>query len=304
VFVPSYVVSRTYITNVNISNTTVNRTVVNNYYENTVINKNVSNVRYVNQGVPNAVTATSPQAFTSAQPVARNMVVVNEREIAAAPALDHAPALVPPKQAVLGAGATTRVQPPAKVQSRAVVAKTAPPPAPAPFAAQQAALQKNQGRPLSIAETRQLQPAQAHTPAAPVRIAPPAKAVAPTITNAHSGSNKDNAAPGPLNPNRPPKSSPGTTVDAQLEQKHQQQLQQLQQKQDQEYQQLQQKHAEEQQKAELEKQQELQQKHQQELQQLQEKHGQKQQALKQQQQAEHTKAYSAPAKSSDDKPKK
>jgi hypothetical protein len=32
VYVPSYAVSRNYVNNVNVSNTTVNRTVVNNYY--------------------------------------------------------------------------------------------------------------------------------------------------------------------------------------------------------------------------------------------------------------------------------
>src|SRR5439155_16807093 len=37
VFVPSYHVSRTYVTNVNVSNTTVNNTVVNNYYNNVVV---------------------------------------------------------------------------------------------------------------------------------------------------------------------------------------------------------------------------------------------------------------------------
>jgi len=72
VFVPSYAVSRAYVNRVNISNTTMNETVVNNYYNTTVVNRNVNvnnNVRYVNQGVPGAVTATSPRAFTSAQPV-------------------------------------------------------------------------------------------------------------------------------------------------------------------------------------------------------------------------------------------
>ena len=76
VFVPSYHVSRAYINNVNVSNTTVNQTVINNYYNNTVVNKNVSvnNVTYMNQNVHGAVTATTAQNFTSAQPVGRNMV--------------------------------------------------------------------------------------------------------------------------------------------------------------------------------------------------------------------------------------
>ena len=328
VYVPSYRVSRAYVNNVNISNTTVNQTVINNYYNTTVVNKNVSvnNVRYVNQGVPGAVTATSGHAFTSAQPVGRNLVAVNAREVATAPAVVHAPAVVPPKQAVLGAGVATNVHPPAAIQNRAVVAKTAPPPAPIPFATRQAAIEKNQGRPISNVEARQLQPANTHVNAAAVRIAPAANPGTPRV-NAAQGENRGyTQQPGPLNTNRPantatqpnntnrpnntrvyedrpPTSRPtgNTNVNPQLEQKHQQQIQQLQQKQDQEYQKLQQKQNVEQQqiqqqKLNQEKQQQVQQKQQQQLEQLQQKHQQQQQNLQQKQETEHAKAYKEPAK--------
>ena len=313
VFVPSYPVSRVYVNNVNISNTTVNQTVINNYYNTTIVNKNVSvtNAHYVNQNVPGAVTATSPHAFTSAQPVGHNLAAVNQHEVATAPAVVRAPAVVPQKQSVLGAGASTNAHPPMAVQNRAVVAKNTPPPAPASFAAQQAAIQKNQGRPLSTTEARQLQPAQNRT--AQVRVAPPSQPGTPR-GNAVQGGNRG-TEPGPLNTNRtntagqrnnqpvntrnysdrPPASRP--TVNAQLEEKHQQQIQQLQQKQDQEYQKLQQKQIQEQQKAQnnaAEKQQ-VQQKQQQQLQQLQQKHQEQQQALKQKQEAEHAKVYKEPA---------
>jgi hypothetical protein len=43
VFVPSYPVSRAYVNNVNVSNTTVNTTVVNNYYTTVVVNKTTVN---------------------------------------------------------------------------------------------------------------------------------------------------------------------------------------------------------------------------------------------------------------------
>jgi len=321
VFVPSYPVSRTYVNNVNISNTTVNQTMVNNYYNTTIVNKNVTvnNVTYVNQRVPGAVTATSAQSFTSAQSVARNMVAVNQKEIVSAPVAVHPPAVVPPKQAVLGAGAVTNVHPPAAVQNRAIVAKTAPPPPPAPFAAQQAAIQKNEGRPISVGEARRIQPAQAPVAAAPVRIAPPAKPATPTVGNPPQFGRKPNAGPGPLNTNRPPNagqpntpvnqanrpanvptnapsnppsnkpvyqdrppaSRPVPTVNPQLEQKHQQQIQELQQKQDQEYQKLQQKQAQEQQKI-GQKQAQEQQKIQQKQAQDQQKQAQEQQKLEQQ----------------------
>ena len=229
VYVPSYHVSRTYVNNVNISNTTVNQTVINNYYNTTVVNKNVTvnNVTYVNQNVRGAVTATSGQSFTSAQPVARNMVQVNEREIASAPVAVRAPAAVPPKQAVLGAGAVTRVQPPQAVQARAVVAKTAPPPAPISFAQRQEAIRANQGQPISIAQTRQIAvEQQAHTNVAPVRIAPPTKTIAnppqgsrmaqPGNVNAHANNNRPanvNTNPNaPVNNRRPPNASGNTNV--------------------------------------------------------------------------------------------
>jgi hypothetical protein len=345
VFVPSYPVSRTYVNNVNISNTTVNQTVINNYYNTTIVNKNVTvnNVRYVNQGVPGAVTATTGHAFTSAQPVGRNMVAVNQQQIAAAPAVVHAPAVVPPKQAVLGAGAASNYHPPAMVQSRAVVAKTTPPPAPPSFAVRQAAIEKNQGQPISTAQEHQLQ-AQSHaTTAAAVHVAPPANPGTPHYTNMNQQGVKTNNQPGPLNTNRPNTAAGGTNtpstpggnkpantrvyedrppssrptggnynVNTQLEQKHQQQIQQLQQKQDQEYQKLQQKQNQEQAKYNQQnvganQQQQLQQKQQQQLETLQQKQQQQQQNLKTKQEADHAKAYKEPANKSDnskDKPHK
>ena len=331
VFVPSYPVSRTYINNVNISNTTVNQTVINNYYNTTVVNKNVTvnNVRYVNQSIPGAVTATSPHAFTSAQPVARNMVAVNQHEVVAAPVAVHAPAVVPPKQAVLGAGVATNSHPPTALQNRAVVAKTAPPPPAPSFEVRQKAIQENQGRPISLAQARQLPQTQTHATAAPVKIAPPAQQRAPQISNLQQRE-RGNSEPGALNPNRPPSntsstgpsrpnqpnqpvntkaytdrpptSRPSYTPNPQLEQKHEQQNQQLQQKQDQQYQKLQQKQQQEQQKlqqqkADEQRQQQVQQEHQQQLQEMSQKHQQEQQSLKQKQDVEHTKAADKPPKS-------
>jgi hypothetical protein len=355
VFVPSYRVSRTYVNNVNISNTTVNQTVINNYYNTTIVNKNVTvnNVKYVNQGVPGAVTATTGHTFTSAQPVSRNVIAVNQREIASAPIAVRAPAVVPPKQAVLGAGTQARYQPPAAIQNRTVVAKTAPPPPPAPFAVRQAAIEKNQGQPLSVAESRQLQMSQNQNRASAVRIAPPSNPGTPRMNTVDGGAKGVvQPGPGPINTNRPPTNinqpntqvnapnrttntpnttntvapntrvysdrppasrTPVTTVNPQLEQKHQQQIEQLQQKQDQQYQKIQQKQNLEQQKIEQQKvnqnqQMQIQQKQQQQLNKFEEKQNQQKQVLQQKQEAEHVKAYHEPApppkaKANEDKPK-
>jgi hypothetical protein len=208
VYVPSYPVSRTYINNVNVSNTTVNQTVINNYYNTTVVNRNTTVVNnnvnvtqihqtYVNQSVPGAVTATTAQTFTSAQSVSRNAVQVNQREVASAPVNAFTPSVAPSKQAVLGAGAVASVKPPVAVQTRAVVAKATPPPPPVPFVKQQQAIQANGGKPLAISQSRQIQTETA----APhfVKVAPPV-----TTPNAQSnkaqgqnmGGNKPNFGPG------------------------------------------------------------------------------------------------------------
>src|SRR5262245_36954298 len=203
VYVPSYPVSRTYITNVNVSNTTVNQTVINNYYNNTtVINRNTTIVNnnvqihqtYINQSVPGAVTATTSQAFTSAQPVARNVIRVNEREVATAQVSAFTPAVAPAKQAVLGSGGSAAAKPPVVVQSRAVVAKETPPPPPVPFARQQQAIQANGGRPIGITQERQIQPVTPQTVQPSVKIAPPAKVVVPQ--NAQGGKPGQNNQPG------------------------------------------------------------------------------------------------------------
>jgi Family of unknown function (DUF6600) len=188
VYVPSYPVSRTYVNNVNVSNTTVNTTVINNYYNTTIVNRNTTVVNnnvtvihqtYVNQGVAGAVTATTPQAFTSAQSVSRNAVRVDAREVSSAPVNAFTPSVAPSKQAVLGAGAVARVRPPAALETRAVVAKITPPPPPVAFARQQQAIQANGGRPLAISQIRQIQPQNTQAVQANIKIAPPSKPTLP-----------------------------------------------------------------------------------------------------------------------------
>ncbi len=327
VFVPSYPVSRTYVNNVNISNTTVNTTVINNYYNNTTINKNVTvnNVHYMNQSVPNAVTATSGQNFASARPVNANLVKVDSKQVAAAPAYAAAPAIAPPKQAFVGAGAPTNVHPPAALQSRQVVARTAPPPPPPSYEKQQSAIQANEGRPISTTQYRQLQPAAVRTAAASVRIAPAATPKSVPYTgnssanangnraNTSAPNNKpaNNAANAPANANRNdrPPSARSVNVDPQLEQKHQQQVQQLQQKQDQERQKLDQKNYQEQQKlqqqtANEEKQRQAEEKQQQKINEMEQKHDAQQKQLEQKQTAEHQKSQPPPKQSSESKPHK
>jgi hypothetical protein len=176
VFVPSYPVSRRYANNINVSNTTVNTTVVNNIYNTTIINNktvNVTNVNYVNLHVPGAVAATTSQAFTTAQPMARNRVQVDERAIESAPIRAVTPAVVPTKQSVLGAGRMAAARPPAIVQTRTVVARGVPPAPPPAFERRQEAIRQNGGKPLSVGAVRSI-PTGRPPVTAIVKIAPPA----------------------------------------------------------------------------------------------------------------------------------
>jgi hypothetical protein len=354
VYVPSYHVSRNYVNNVNVTNTTVNTTVVNNYYNTTVINKTtVNNVTYVNQRVPGAVSATTPQAFTSAQSVSKNTVKVDAREVATAQVVATTPAVAPSRQAVLGSGATAVAHPPATLQARAVVAKTTPPPPPPSFVKQQQAIQANGGKPLAISQMHKIQPepVQAH---AAIKIAPPAKPLAtqakgvqpnanrpvtptntvnkggnPPVTNTNSGNPPVTNTNGKSFGDRPPSARPNTPVNTtnttntantpnntkivnpantgnpanniktvnppavnpQLEQKHQQQLQDMRAQQDLERQKVEQQQQKD--RAALAKkaaddaaQQRLNQQHQQQLEQLEQKHNAEEAKLKQQQQVE------------------
>ncbi|HWZ97358.1 MAG TPA: DUF6600 domain-containing protein [Candidatus Dormibacteraeota bacterium] len=338
VYCPSYHVSPRYVERVNVSNTTIiNRTQVTNVYNNVYVNKtvNVTNITYQNQHINNAVTATSQASFTSAQPVGRNMMRVDERELTAAPVAPTGPAVVPQQRSVLGAGATTNARPTgaASFSSRAVVAKTTPPPAPVPFVKQQQAIQANGGRPIAISQQREL---QTETARPNIRIAPAARQVTPQVQNGVQ--NRPNNQPNqpaqvnaqaqgkvatqpnqpPANPNRPtytndnvpnggrnngnnsnngnprnnndrPPTARTTNINPQVEQQHQQQLDNLRQTQDRERQKVEQQQVQQQQKIEQKQKddrarQQLQEQQQKQLQQLEQKHDQQQQKLEQKQQ--------------------
>ncbi|MGA2429188.1 MAG: DUF6600 domain-containing protein [Candidatus Acidiferrum sp.] len=310
VYMPSYPVSRAYVTNINVTNTRVETTVVNNYYTTVVVNKqvNVTNVTYVNQRVNGAVTATSGATFTSGQSVSRNVVQVNQRDIVSAQVA--APAIAPTRQAFVGAGAVSNVRPPAALANRAIVAKTAPPPPPVSFDRQQAAIRANGGRPIAAAQYRQLQPANTQAAARPnVRIAPVVHTVTPIPphsnvaarpgqpNNAVNGNrpnvpNNAGNAPARTYSDRPQSVRPNVNApaNANLEQQHQQQLENLRQQQDLERQKVEQQQVKEQQKIQTQndqqKQLQVQQKQQQQLEDLEKKHDAQQKQLQQKQAAE------------------
>ena len=209
VYVPPYYVSRGYMTQINVSNTVVNTTVVTNVYNTTIINKttNITNVTYVNRSVQGAVMVVPQRAFASAQPVARVAVNVNAAQIASAP-ISARVAVVPTREAVLGAKAATAghvTAPPAAVMNRQVIAKKTPPPPPVPFARQQQALAAHPGQPLARSEMQTLRPAAAAASHPMVRVAPPGRPATPTAGRPGNqpGNQQMPARPGQPAPNAP-----------------------------------------------------------------------------------------------------
>jgi hypothetical protein len=128
VYVPGYHVSRAYVNNINVTNTSVSVTRVTNVYNTVVINKSttINNITYVNQHVTNGVTVVSHDAFVNARPVAQNMMKVDPREVASAP-VSRAVSAEPIRASVVGTGRPVSAMPPAAVINRPVVAVRTPP---------------------------------------------------------------------------------------------------------------------------------------------------------------------------------
>ena len=135
---------------------------------------NVTNVTYVNRTY---VTVVNQQTFVTSRAVTDNYV----RDAAIVSRVERAPVVrgavpIVPTNASLRAAARQgpAVRPPAAVAERAVVTRSAPPPAPPRFDQKVAVIRENRGRPVTTAEAasistrdnRQAQPVRAVRPAA------------------------------------------------------------------------------------------------------------------------------------------
>ena len=170
VFIPGYRVSRAYVNRANTTNTAVNITRITSVYNTVVVNRNGNNITYANRNVSGGVTVVSRDTFVNARPVARNVVWVPSKELAAAP-LSHMVAVEPSRKSVLGSGGPVANRPPAAVMNRPVVALRTPAPMPRSFDQRQAEAgehlspalpspqslvrQQAPGRPVPVVQTRQ-----------------------------------------------------------------------------------------------------------------------------------------------------
>jgi len=156
IYVPSYRVSRTYFTNINVSNTTINHVHVTNIYNNySSGNVNLTQINYANRGINNAITAVSAEVFTNSRPVGRSAVAVDRAMAARAEV--SAIARVVPSRASLAPAAMAHSSPPEQVLNRSVIARTAPSSRIAPFSERQAILERNGGRPMESEQAQTLQ---------------------------------------------------------------------------------------------------------------------------------------------------
>jgi hypothetical protein len=128
VFVPTYRVSERYVTNINVTNTVVERTTVVNVYH----NQNIENITYVNRRAPSAVTVVSHETFVNARPVGRNIVTVAPHDLEAA-RVSREITERPERASIYGAGAHNVPHPPMVAMNRPVVAREVPPAAPNHF---------------------------------------------------------------------------------------------------------------------------------------------------------------------------
>jgi len=185
VYQPAYRVSREYLTNVNVSNTRVTNVNITNVYNNYTTNTAVTNVTYRNREAPGAVTAVPTTAFVQSQPVARAAVQV-PRELITQQPVSPVARVAPTRASLVAAAAAAPAaaggqhRPPARALQREVVARTKPPAPPPAFAARQAALAANPGRPAEPAAAAPQQPAApGAAPARNVKLVAPTQAAAP-----------------------------------------------------------------------------------------------------------------------------
>ena len=211
-YAPTYQVSQNYFRTMNVSNTTIVNTVnITNVYTNVYVNKTANvtvNQHFANMAAPNAVTAMPQNSFASGRPVKQGGIFVPKAQVAQVQAANFtvAPTVAPVKQALTpSVGAQPARQPPARAMSMQVVAKKTPPPPPVPFAAKQAALQQNLGRPVNMQAIRQSVPAASRPAAVPaVRVAPPSHPVTPQVHTAPPAPPARAATPPATPANRPP----------------------------------------------------------------------------------------------------
>ena len=102
-YFPSYQASRGYFTRVNNTNTVINNTTINNYYDYSRNSNNttITNIKYVNRNVQNGVTAVPQNTFAQGRRVTQDARAVPAAQLSSARVF-AAPTIAPQRDSVLG----------------------------------------------------------------------------------------------------------------------------------------------------------------------------------------------------------
>jgi hypothetical protein len=150
VYIPPYRSTRVYVTNVNISNTTV----VN---ANTIWRTDMSRQRYANRNAPGGITAVGEDVFINARPVGPAVGRIDDREARSLQVVGTAAPVAPSQASLAMRSPDTRApRPPAAAEQRRVTVQRQPDPAAVPLERQRPALDRDPGRPTSPQEMDQL----------------------------------------------------------------------------------------------------------------------------------------------------
>ena len=156
VWFPGYHTSHAYFTNINISNTIVERGTLDGYYGHYRRGDiNYGEINYHNRAIAGAVVAVPAAAFVGARSVHTSAIAVNRETFANARVSSFA-AVAPTHASLVASTGRAGAVPPAAVLNRRIVAASAPPAPVASFATREALLKKNPGQPLNNAQLRTL----------------------------------------------------------------------------------------------------------------------------------------------------
>ncbi len=278
VYVPAYRVTPEYVQRVNAAHVTnIN-----------VTNVNVTTITYVNRTVPGAITAVPRETFVQARPVAATAVAVSRDQAQAVSVV--AVAAVAPQRASIAGPPHATATPPAAAVTRQVVVRSAPPQAPVPFAAKQAALAQRPGVPVDASTETTIREQAPHAPAHPLvrAVAAPRSTPQPAVPSAPPPPNPPPTAPAGVAHQAAPHAAP-PQAGADLAARHAQERAEMNARHAQERAALQIRHQQEQQAAEPARRPQLQQQHQQEMKALQERQKQERDTAQKRQQEERKK---------------
>jgi hypothetical protein len=133
IYVPPYTASGAYLNKVNLTNTHTNLIQITNFYNAyTLDGTNSAPVRYINQRIPNGVTAVSEDTFINARSVRNNIVHLDAKDLAES-SVTYRSNVQPVKASVLGIEARARAKPLPEIENRQVVATRMPPNPREPF---------------------------------------------------------------------------------------------------------------------------------------------------------------------------